>query len=294
MNRTICSLVGTLVTCLAAGAIAAEPLNDEQVGELQALGSKGLGIRWVGRVYGGSERGVAAVTDGVTTLTVRKEFRTLIVHNTRATRGRDQIGFRGSADVFKRTGLKALAAVGVERGEIGRTRVLQQYSQTAYMGAGGGKIRRGPAQKGRRTLLVTRQVDKVPVISSRMTLNLDRDGRTAFMELVWPQITPEVREEVRGLQAALASGYKPPPLEGARVESSDVVILHSPAVSFDTDMVAAVRVIYRPQDARVGKKPVRYLDAQGRDVPLPRQLDLPAEEKVQRSAGGSPEGSEAK
>ena len=284
MKTMIGRLVGGAFACLAVVAVAAEPIDDRQLEDLKALGSKTLGIHWAGRLHGGSERDVVAVTDGVTTLTVRKDFRTFIVHNSRATRARDPTGFTGSADEYKRIGLKALGAIHVERSEIARVRVLQQYSRAAYQARAGTKPRLGAIHADRRTLLVTRQVDKVPVISSLLVLDLDREGRIAFMELVWPPITPAVREEARRLQALMADKYRPPPIESASVESADVVILHSPAVSFETDMVAAVRVIYRPEDGRMGKKPVRYLDAEGHDVPSPRQLELPVEEKLERPA----------
>ena len=48
-------------------------------------------------------------------------------------------------------------------------------------------------------------------------------------------------------------------------------IVHSPAVGFVLDIFPAIRVIYRPEDETIGRKPALYFDADGKEVPVPRQ-----------------------
>lgn len=269
-----------------ARANAAENLPPkEETARLKAMASKVFGIRWIGPVHAGQERGVVAVTDGTTTLTERGR-RTYIVHNKRATAAGDTRTYSGTDDALKKRGTRILEAIGVKPSEILAAKVLQQMKQDAYREPGG-KTRLEPPRKGRRTLLITRQVEGIAVPSSRLLLNLDANGRIAFLELTWPEITKETVEQARTLENVSKREFKPPAVEAATVESVEPVVLHSPAVGFFDDQVAALRVIYRPDRPDLGKKPVRYVDAEGRDVTLPRQMERPREEPVQRKSPSS-------
>jgi len=109
-------------------------------------------------------------------------------------------------------------------------------------------------------------------LNSRLALDLDEDGKITDLEVSWPAIEPKVLEEARRLQEIAAAEYIAPERKGARVESVQVVILHSPGAAFVEDQVAAIKVIYAPTDSRLGMKPVAYLDAEGRPVEIPRQM----------------------
>jgi hypothetical protein len=131
--------------------------------------------------------------------------------------------------------------------------------------------------KDRRNLLVTRVIRNLPVWSSRLNLDLDAEGGIASLELSWPAIEPKVREAAIGLKKIVDADYKAPERQGARIESTQAGILHSPAASFIDEQVAAIRVIYASADPRFGKKPVLYLGADGKPVAMPRQLESKAE-----------------
>jgi hypothetical protein len=129
-----------------------------------------------------------------------------------------------------------------------------------------------PPRKDRRSLIVRRVVGGIPVLNSRLALDLDADGKITDLEVSWPVIEPKVLEEARRLQKIAAAEYKAPERKGARVESVQVAILHSPGAAFVEDQVAAIQVIYAPTDSRLGMKPVAYLDVEGRPVRIPRQM----------------------
>ena len=74
------------------------------------------------------------------------------------------------------------------------------------------------------------------------------------------------------MQKIAAAEFRAPELKGARIESVQVGILHSPGASFVEDQVAAIRVIYEPTESRLGTKPVVYLGGDGRPVAIPRQM----------------------
>jgi hypothetical protein len=278
------------VACLALCAVAAnaaEPLSTRETARLRDMGAKVFGIRWTRTVRAARERGVVAVTDGTTTLTERGA-RTFIIHDKKATAAGDGKAFAGSDDELKKRGIRILEAIGAKSSEVLEARVLQQMTQALYQEPGReGKPQ--PARRGRRTLLVTRQVDGVRVLSSRLLLDLGANGRIVFMELTWPEISKETVETARRLQEVSKREFKPPAMEAATVESVQPVLLHSPAVGFFDDQVAALQVIYKPERPEVGKKPVRYIDAEGRDVKLPRQMEPLKEEPVQRKGAAASE-----
>ncbi len=288
------------VACLALWAVAAnaaEPLSERATARLREMGTKVFGIHWARTVHGAQERGVIVVTDGTTTLTQRGA-RTFIIHEKKAIAAGvrekkaiaagDEKAFAGSDDELKRRGIRILEAIGAKSSDVLETRVLQQMTQAVYQEPGR-EAKPEPARKGRRTLLVTRQVDGIRVPSSRLLLDLGANGRIVFMELTWPEISKETVETARRLQEVSKREYQAPPMEAATVESVQPVVLHSPAVGFFDDQVAALQVIYKPDRAELGKKPVRYVDAEGRDVKLPRQMEPLKEEPVQRKGAAASE-----
>src|SRR5262249_54433755 len=127
-------------------------------------------------------------------------------------------------------------------------------------------------QKDRRTLLITRAIRGLPVFDSRLALDLDGDGNVAALELSWPKIDAKVLAQGLRLQRRVKAGYDAPKLEGAKFEEAQAGILHSGAAAFIDEQTAAIRVIYAPSDARVGKKPLLYFGEDGKAVAVPRNL----------------------
>jgi hypothetical protein len=177
-----------------------------------------------------------------------------------------------------------LVAAGGDEQEIAEERVLQQFTQLGETSPDRKTVRVLPAQASQRTLIVTRQVRGIEVISSRLLLHVDRAGRPIFMELAWPDIAPEVVERALRLRVLRDATSIAPRMEGAKVEAVQPVIIHSPAVGFYDDATAALRIIYLPDERQVGQKAVRYVDERGVDVTLPRDVDPPREAPVQRAA----------
>src|SRR5262249_8228181 len=181
-------------------------------------------------------------------------------------------------------GRAILAGLGINRNEIAETKILQQYVTEGEMNPATRQVEVHPPRKDRRSLIVTRVLRGVPVVSSRLALDLDGDRKIAALELSWPVIEPKVLEEAARLQKIAAREFKAPERKGARVESTQVVILHSPAASFVEDHVAAIRVIYAPTESKLGMKPVVYLGMDGRPVAIPRQMIA----KTEAPTGGRP------
>jgi hypothetical protein len=125
---------------------------------------------------------------------------------------------------------------------------------------------------------VQRALDGVPVWSSYATVGLADSGELGSLELHWPEVPATVWKEASVLQSLVERGLDPPALDGARPESIDAGILHSPAIGFSLDIVPAVRVVYLGDEIGVGRKATLYLDRHGEPVPRPRDI-RPAEPK---------------
>lgn len=272
--------------CVSAPKPDQKQLDDKQANDLAKLGADYFGIKWEGRLVGAGEHGVTAVTDGVTTLTTRVGNRIFIIHNRKEFPPSEQTAFKGSDAELKSIGMKHLQAAGAKEDEIADVQVLQQFTQSGETQPGGKEVVVLSPQKSHRTLMISRRVEGIDIVSSRLMLNVDSAGRAAFMELAWPDISREVLDRAVQYKKLTMSQYLAPRLEGAEVESVQAVVLHSPAVSFYNDATAAIRVIYRPNAKQVGQKAVRYVDERGEDVKLPRDVDRPREKPLKRADEG--------
>ncbi len=135
-------------------------------------------------------------------------------------------------------------------------------------------------EPGKKWALTSRQVDGLPVFSSRATIALAPSGEIGFLEVHWPEIPAKVIEEARRYRELAGKDWHAPEQKGTRVESVTVGILHSPAAATALDILPVIRVIYAPLDKRIGKKPVAYLSLDGKPVTMPRVLLQPPREEL--------------
>lgn len=192
--------------------------------------------------------------------------------------------FKGTDQQLLEYTRRIFAGLNIPATEIAQARVLREQEQLAHLNRDTQKVELGRVTPGNRWASVSRQIDGIPVFSSRAMIQLDGENQLRFMELHWPAIPPDTLTEAKRLAYKVKAGWKPPEMEGAAVESSEAGILHSPALGFVMDLSPVIRVIYKPTKEGVGRKPMRYLDRNGHDVPMPRQFAetiLPPREKRQ-------------
>lgn len=260
----------------------AEKLPAQDAARLNSIGAKVFRIQWGKKLVAVSDHGFQAITDGTATVSYRPAGNAYFVQTGKAGLS-GKTAFRGTDQQLIERGTAILAGLGVNRNEIADTKILQQYVTEGRMNPETRKMEVNPPKKDRRSLIVTRVLGGVPVVNSRLALDLDGQGKIAALELSWPVIEPKILEEAARLKKIAGPEFKAPELKGARIESVQVVILHSPAASFVEDHVAAIRVIYAPTESRLGMKPVVYLGLDGRPVAIPRQMiartEQPARER---------------
>jgi hypothetical protein len=166
---------------------------------------------------------------------------------------------------------RVLRAARVPSAEIGSIEVLSEHGTVAERQSGS-EFRVEKPELLRKVGRAHRVVDGLPIWSSHLIVGLTRDGDVGQLELHWPRLHPEVIKEGKLLQSIVKRGFKAEEVAGARLESIEAGVLHSPAIGFFMDVTAAIRAVYVGKDPTRGRKPVFYLDRHGDRITPPRAI----------------------
>jgi hypothetical protein len=222
-----------------------------------------------------AERNVLSLVSQDVAFAQRLDCRTYFVQNQRYGSDRPSSIFRGRDEeqfAFCRTLFERLQ---IPVAEMAKQEVLREFGQSGQCDPQTRQVIALEAvQELGNFLLVSRQSGSVPVWSSHVKLGLTAVRQIGFLEFHWPVIPETVAREAERLAFKVSSGWNSPELAAAEVESVTAGIIHTPAVGYTIDIKAAVRVIYRPRDPRMGRKPMLHLDRHGEPVALRRTADL--------------------
>jgi len=251
------------------------------------LATKTLGLKLPADVSAGHRMNFAGLQAGPITVTHRLDSRTFLVYDQRFSDTK-QTGINKESDAqLMRRNRGLLEQLHIPANEIASAKVTQEKTQIGERDQSSGKMQLEPVRLGKKWVRTTRAIDGLAVFSSRATIGWMPGGAIGFLEVHWPEIPAKVLEEGRRYRELVSSGkWHAPELKGARVESVTAGILHSPAAATAMDIEPVIRVIYAPLDEKMGKKPVAYLDAEGKEVRMPRVfLERPRESlKTERLA----------
>src|SRR5258707_251542 len=203
----------------------------------------------------------------------RRDSRTYFIQDNRYGPDKGVGVFQGSDDNLLERSRSILHTLQIPADEVAKVNVLREKNQTAHADPRTRKLILDQPGEGKIFAEFWRQVSGVPVFSSRALVGLTKQGSIGFMEVHWPIIPKATVDEARKLQELVRGRWQPPEQKGAKVESVEAGIIHSPALGFVLDIYPAIRVIYKPLDGRTGRKPTLYLDGEGRPVPIPRQFE---------------------
>ena len=197
--------------------------------------------------------------------------------------------FSGTDEELLALAAGVLKRAHIPKDEVAKARVLQEQNGVGAFDRTTHAITDRKESKGKRYALLTREIQGVPVVSSRLLMTTGYDKRASFAELHWPIISKEVLREAKLLQSLVREGWEAPEERAARPETIEAVIVHSPAMATVMDVHAVIRVIYKPVEARVTMKVQRYFDANGRPVEPPRTFakmpDLGSRKRESRENG---------
>jgi hypothetical protein len=208
----------------------------------------------------------------------RLDSRTFFIQDSLYGRNKPSGVFQGSDKELQDYVGQVLKTINIPAAEIEKTSVLQQMGQSQHPDPLTGAMIKDNPRVVDRSVLVTRKIEGLPVFSSRGLFRVGANRQVGFMELHWPEIAPNVITEAHSLDAIVKNGWLPPEKNGAKVESVEAGVIHSPAIAFAMDVQPVIRVIYAPLDSSLGKKPVAYFDRNGKEVPMPRQFANPRKE----------------
>jgi len=214
------------------------------------------------------------------TFTQRLDSRTFIAYDKRFSNAKETGIYKEGDEALLKRSHELLERLKIPTTEIGSEKVVQEKTQVGERDPETGKFKLEPVEAGKKWVRTTRQVDGVPVFSSHATVGLMPNGDIGFLEVHWPNIPPTVREQARRYREITEKTWQAPELNGARIESVTAGILHSPAAATAMDIVPVIRVVYAPLDNRIGKKPVVYVDPEGKPVAMPRVLMQPLREEL--------------
>ena len=223
------------------------------------------------KVEYGAAANIAGIRTKTQTFSSRRDSRTIFATDSRYGHLQKAGAWTGANRTAVAAGRRVLRAAKISAKEIAAIEVLSEMGQVAQRLAGD-KVRVHKPTVLRKLARARRAVAGIPVWSSHATVGLNAAGDIGFLELHWPELPSAVVEEAGVLQRLVKEGFKPPALDGARPESVEAGIVHSPAIGFFMDVVAAVRVVYRGHEPTVGRKATLYLDRHGEPVALPRDI----------------------
>ena len=222
-----------------------------------------------------AERNVLSVAGDRVCFAQRLDCRTYFVEN--LDYGHDRPGgvFGGSDEEQLAYGRSMVERLGIAPEEIATEDVLREYGQAVELDPATGEVLQvTPSRELRSFIHLTRRVAGSAVWSSHLKLGLTAERTIGFLELHWPTIPDSVVRESQRLQRMVSSGWTPPELPSATVESIEAGVVHTPAVGYFLDVHAAVRVIYRSDDPSIGRKPMYHLDRHGSPVLLRSSAEL--------------------
>lgn len=225
----------------------------------------------------GSARTVEGLRAGSLTFSRRHDSLTIFAADDRYGPGRESGAWTGSEDELLRTALRCVVNAGVAESEIADLHAVAEYGAVAER-VSDTEFRSEDAEILQKVAVARRVVDGTAVWPSYARVALTAEGLVGALEIHWPHIAPEVAAEAALLSELVVQGARPPELPGASPESVEAGVLHSSAIGFFMDVVAAIRVTYRAEDPMLGRKPVLFLDRHGEPVSSPRDIThLPVE-----------------
>lgn len=264
------------------------PESESEINRLKKL-AEVLGVTFDDGVGAGSQGTSVGIKSRSVLFSHRADSRTFFVQDVRYGPEGELGVLDAPDDQYLKEAHAVLAKLEIPQAEVAEGSIIKEQTQTAEHDLETGRARYEDPRPGKRYALLARQIDGLPVWSSRVLLGLTGQGKIGFLEAHWPEIAKAVIAEARGLEEKIRQGWNPPEKPGTKVTEVRAGIIHSPAVGFVMDVYPAIRVTYASTDERFGKIAAEYVDRHGRPVPVPRQFDL-SQEQLERPISGRQSG----
>jgi hypothetical protein len=256
--KTKLMMVLLICSCAPHGERPTSP----DVRSLEAVAKNVLNIPVAPKPTTEIDENLVALRTGTFTVAKRSDSRTYFVRNTAYGPLSDDGVFDGSEEALRGTAARIFAGLKIDAREMLRERVLHILQGAGELDDATGATKADPWESKQSVLTAERQVDGIPVFSSKLYLALTAGGDIGRLKLHWPEIPPGVLDEARRYQKLVRAGFKPPP--GGEVASITAGIIHSSPRSRLLDILPVIRVEYA--GGPEGMPRVVYLDGGGQKV----------------------------
>jgi hypothetical protein len=247
------------------------PESEAELSRLRQM-AESLGLRFTDVVRAGSQGSVIGMQSKELLFSQRLDSRTFFVQDSRF--GADVL--EAADKDYLRAAHEVVEKLKLPTGEIAASTMVKEQNQTAEVDPAGA-VKMGERERGKAWARLARQIDGIPIWSSRVFLGLKKDRSIGFLEAHWPEIPATIIDEAKRLAAKVKEGWQAPEHPGSKPVSIEAGVIHSPALGFMMDIYPVIRVIYEPTDPRLNKRPVLYFDRHGNPAPRPRQFDVEPE-----------------
>ena len=207
--------------------------------ELRAEASRIAGFK-LRKPEFGSAANISGLRDATFVFSRRLDCRTLFAADSRYGPQRKLGAWTGADKSAISTCRRILRAAGVPSAEIAKLDVVVEWGRSAER-VSENEFKRLEPYVLRKIARATRAVDGIPVWKSYASLGLTGRGAVGSLEVHWPEPPRSAVKEASVLQTLVKRGFKPPEMPGARLESLEAGIVHSSAIGFYMDVVAAVQ-----------------------------------------------------
>lgn len=289
MNRQTYLCVALVLAALGVQSAAAQTPAQNAAGSpnerairarTQQIAVEALGLKLDKVLAAGHQDNFSGLRTDDVTFSQRLDSRTFFAYDKRFSNTKETGLFKEPDGALVKRSRELLERLQIPAAEIGSIKVVQEKTRVGQHDAKTGRMKLGPIEPGKKWARIERRVEGLPVFSSRGIIGLKPNGAVGYLEVHWPEIPAKVTETARHYREIVRGRWRAPALPGARVESVTPGILHSPAAGTAMDIVPVIRVIYAPLDKRMGKKPVEYVDENGKPVPMPRVFLNPPREAL--------------
>lgn len=254
---------------------AVERMARNEAGRLADLATRVAGFDLAGGEFA-QAKNIVGLRAGTRLVSARNDSLTIFARDEEYGPTRAAGAYAGSGRTLVSRLRGALRAAGVPLKEVAAVSVLDEMGQQAEL-LGETRYRLEDAALLARIAVASRSVEGIPVWSSRASLSLTGKREVGELEIHWPEIPKAHLREAALLNELASSGWAAPAQKGARTESIEAGIIHSPAVGFFMDLRPALRVVYQPEDRSMRRKLMLYVDRHGEPIEALRSIVGPDE-----------------
>jgi hypothetical protein len=204
------------------------PKSETEIASLRKLADT-LGVKFDEIIRSGAQGTTVGIQSKSVLFSHRVDSRTFFVQDERYGPEGELGVIDASDDNYIKTAHAILKNLEIPPAEIAKSTIIKEQTQTAEYNRATGQARLEEIRPGKRYVVLTRQMENLPVWSSRVVVGLAHERQIGFLEAHWPEIPKAVLAEAHRLEEKVRQGWRPPERRGAKVEEVQAGVIHSPA-----------------------------------------------------------------